>query len=666
MNKERLILSHHRAPGDLTCLSALLRDIHLTYPGRFETDLATSVTPLWQNNPYVTKLWNHNSKAPKLHHKGTRWINCQYGKGLKEQNRETIHFISYFHRDFQRQTGIPVKLHYPYGDIHLSNAEKSTPPVLGRYWLMMVGGKSDYPIKAWYSQYYQEVANRLGDIGLGVVQSGAAFRGHWHPRLKGDHVIDLVGWGGFREWLQQIYHAEGVICGVTGAMHIAAALQKPCVVVGGGREAWWWEAYVRENRGLGDARHKLTVPHKYLHTIGLLDCCRHHGCWRDKLEPGNHRKPICLRPIRRPEMTVAECMMMVTPEHVTEAVMEYYTDNTLKPIQLKDSMQPATTPVATPPPNTTHAKTSGTFTIPTGVPIRINPKANVTVKPHTPVTQPTDGKAAVMPKKPVTQQQQELSTLGLYDDPRVGGKMTICVLLYGGEEYHELHKRCIGSILATVPQDRVDIRVGSNALNEKSKTMIDEFVTQGLITKHYVHPDNDYKYPVMREMFFDPELPITTKWVLWFDDDSICDVDHHWFEKLAQHMRTFHKGKEAHMIGAMYTWKMNQPQKQIFASRPWYSGRPWRGHNGKPSPNGNTIVFATGGFFAITYEAIVAADIPDLGTGLTHTGGDWQIGEQLYQAGYGLKMFNAKKQFVNTSSVKRRGVTMPTIDMVGQ
>jgi hypothetical protein len=87
---------------------------------------------------------------------------------------------------------------------------------------------------------------------------------------------------------------------------------------------------------------------------------------------------------------------------------------------------------------------------------------------------------------------------------------------------------------------------------------------------------------------------------------------------------------------------------------------------GAGSPNGNRIIFTTGGFWAITTEAMRAADIPDLGTGLTHNGGDWQIGEQIYQAGYGIKQFNGKKQFVRTSSVDRRGVTKPTIDQVEQ
>lgn len=333
MAKRRFILRHMRSPGDLVCLTALMRDIHLTYPGVFETDFSTTVPDIWDNNPYVTRLWNHDHKAPVLSPDATL-VDCQYGDGLRAQNHETVHFCTWFHRDFEKQTGIPVKVHYPHGDLHLSEEEKAVSPVIGRYWLLLSGGKSDFTIKVWRTSYFQEVVDRLNDAGLGIAQRGSTEKGHWHPQLHSDNMVDLVGWGGTREFLQAIYHAEGVICGVTAAMHIAAAFHKPCVVIAGGREAWWWEAYVRENRGLGEARHLLRVPHRFLHTIGRLDCCRNHGCWRNKVVaiPGSKDKSFCKRPIHYPDMPIAECMDMITPDMVVNAVMSYYYDGTLPPV----------------------------------------------------------------------------------------------------------------------------------------------------------------------------------------------------------------------------------------------------------------------------------------------------------------------------------------------
>lgn len=682
-SKRRFILSHHRSPGDLVCLTALMRDIHVNYPGEFETDFNTTVTPIWQNNPHITRLWNHNEKAPQITAAGTKMVACQYGRGIREQNHETIHFCSYFHRDFERQTGIKVPLTVPYGDLHLSHDEKTISPVTRRYWLLLTGGKSDFTIKVWHTEYFQEVTRQLGEMGLGVVQTGAAHTGHWHPKLTGDHVVDLCGWGGFREFAQQIQHADGIICGVTAAMHMAAALHKPCVVIAGGREAWWWEAYVNQNKGFGPlASGKHPMPHRFLHTIGLLDCCAHVGCWKNKVVPTGNDRLICKRPVMTPQMPIAECMKMITPEHVMAAVRSYYTDGSLPPISLAGYQDGnfAKNPVETPisdqkqpenaiaaenqaqageicvdgvcrPGPVTHKrlKTSASITIPRGVPIVINPKARITTAAKKPMTRP--GQAAAYQNDDVV------------DHPAVGGKVTIFVLFYG--DFFDLHKKCLTSLLATVQHRRMDLRVGSNALGAESLALIEEYVAQGFITKHYRHETNDYKYPVMREMFWDDSCPITTKWVLWFDDDSTCDVETNWFNILATHIAQHHKGRDAHMIGANFVWSANERQRAIMASRPWYKNRPWRDSKGQGSPNGNRIIFAVGGFWALTLEALRAADIPDLGTGLTHTGGDWQIGEQLYQAGYGIKQFNGQKQFVRTSSVPRRGVVKPTIDQVG-
>lgn len=683
----------------MVCLTALLRDLHLTYPGEFETDFNTTVTPIWENNPYITRLWNHDPKKPSLEARDVRSINCTYGQGLHDQNRETIHFCAYFHRDFEAQTGIHVPVHYPHGDLHLSQAEKDNPPVKGRYWLVLTGGKSDFTIKVWHTRYFQEVSDRIGEMGLGVVQTGAAYTGHWQPPLTGDHVVNLVGWGGFREFLQQVYHAEGIICGVTAAMHMAAALHKPCIVLAGGREAWWWEAYVNENTGFGPlASGKHPMPHRFLHTIGQLDCCKYVGCWKNKVVKIDSDNSLCSRPVITPVMPIAECMQMITPEHVMAALKSYYEDGSLPPIDLsigKDRNWPvilqntevfaenpqkpvevATEPVpmvrkaqeiqqtsptltadspVVPPethdPNRMRAKTTARVVLPAGVPLVINPTAKASIEAGI-------KKAATKPGLGGKYTDDSVA-----DSPEIGGKVTIFVLFYG--DFHVLHKKCLSGILTTVPRARLDLRVGTNQVCNDTLDMINTYVSQGVITKHYYHADNAYKYPVMREMFHDPEHPITTKWVLWFDDDSLCDVEPAWFNIICSHINAEAKKRNAHMVGAGMRWSTNDVQRRILSSRPWYKNKPWRSITGAPAPNGTCIIFVHGGFWAITAEAIKKADIPDLGTGLTHNGGDWQIGEQLYQAGLGILPFNNNKQFVRTSSEARRGVTMPRIDQVG-
>jgi hypothetical protein len=83
---------------------------------------------------------------------------------------------------------------------------------------------------------------------------------------------------------------------------------------------------------------------------------------------------------------------------------------------------------------------------------------------------------------------------------------------------------------------------------------------------------------------------------------------------------------------------------------------PFRDKSGKPDPvNGNRVHFCTGSFWALWREAIYICDIPD--RRLCHNGGDWVIGEQLYQNGLRIKNWNASKSIVNWSSVPRRGLS---------
>lgn len=636
--KRKFVLIHKLSPGDVTTMTALVRDLHANYPNEFEIEVDTSAPDLWKYNPLLTTF-------PKKTAAGIKCLKLQYGAGIREQNSETIHFLNYFHRNFERQTGIPVKLTKPYGDIYLS-AEERIPVIDRRYWVVISGGKSDFTIKVWQTKKFQDVVYQLQGMGLGVVQVGSTDAGHWHPPLDG--TLNLVGQTNLRDLIRLIHHADGVICGVTGAMHIAAALQRPCVVLAGGREAWWWEAYVRENAGLGGlpVASQLQVPHKFLHTIGLLDCCQFRGCWKNKVVPINDDKMLCKYPIHHPEQPVPKCMDMITPTHVMEAVMQYYTDKTLAPIPLGEGQSPPTLVENNQPAKSNTRRTSSRVSIPAAM------------MPQLVKSLEGRGKTSLRPAATKPGQPQGMLDSQVFDHPDVGGRFTAFVLCYG--DYFDMHKQCLESIVSSVPADRMDLRVGSNMLGPRSLALVDKLVASGSITKHYRHPDNAFKYPVMREMFFDPSHPITTKWVLWFDDDSIANKTPQWLNVLAQAISMHHRKDNAHMLGAIKVWTTTREQRAVFQSRPWYAGKQWRMHNGKPAPNGDKIIFCTGGFWAITHEAIVKADIPDLGSGLTHTGGDWQIGEQLYQAGFGMKMFNNSKQFVNTSAFPRRGVTMPT------
>lgn len=665
MSKQQLLLAHYRAPGDTLVMTALVRDIARAHPNKFQIDVDTSAMDFWRNNPYITH-------TPGV--KRGKVIKLEYGLGIRDQNFESVHFLSYFHRDFERRTGFHVPVTEPFPDLHLSVEERTVPLVSGRYWVMLSGGKSDFTAKVWHKDNFQGVVDRLRGLGLGVVQIGSNDAGHWHPELTG--TLDLVGQTNLRDMIRVLQHSEGVICGVTCAMHMAAALQKPCVVLGGGREAWWWEAYVKENKGLV-CPERLKVPHAYLHTIGLLDCCKLHGCWKNKVVPLKNDKSLCYHPVIRPGQPVPLCLDMITVDHVMEAVMKNYTDKSLPPINAGQIQLPEPAPVptlATPPLPPNRRSLLSLFDDPpaeapaappkmlvVGTPgqgqlvkaavpvaaLQLNPQAKMETRGRIPlaVARAPGGIAGVIPGNEA------------FDHVDVGGKFTIFVLLYGPETFYELHSRCLNSIISTLPRDRFDLRVGSNALNPKSLQLVRTLCDNGTITKHYEHKENLFKYPVMREMFYDPTCPITTKWVLWFDDDSIADRTPAWGTLLAQQIVQYHRRNNAHMFGAPFISTADASQRRWYESRSWYRGKPWRLHNGKTGPGGNRIHFCTGGFWAITHEAMVKCDIPDIEIG--HNGGDITIGEQLYQGGFAMKAWNAQKQFIYTSSVPRRGVTLP-------
>jgi ADP-heptose:LPS heptosyltransferase len=331
----RFVLRHNRAPGDVTVLTALARDLKLTYP-ELEIDVDTSAPDIWRNNPYLTPLKNRKDQH------GIQYVDCQYGDGIRAQKTETVHFLAWFHRDFHKRVGIQVPLRYPYGDIHLSHDEATVPLVSGRYWVVISGGKSDFTAKVWRITKMQETVNRLVEKGLGVVQIGSTDSGHWHPPL--DNTLNLVGESNLRDMLRLIKHADGVICGVTAAMHMAAALQRPCVMLSGGREAWWWEAYVNENSGFGPlASGQLKVPHRCLHTIGLLDCCAAHGCWKNKVVKISDDDSLCKHPVLTPGQAVPLCLEMITPDMVVAAAQSYYDDGTLPSLQPSSVFHPSLT-----------------------------------------------------------------------------------------------------------------------------------------------------------------------------------------------------------------------------------------------------------------------------------------------------------------------------------
>jgi ADP-heptose:LPS heptosyltransferase len=127
--------------------------------------------------------------------------------------------------------------------------------------------------------------------------------------LDGSTIIDMVGKTTWRQTVQLVAHAEGVLCPDTCLMHIAAALDVPAVVIAGGRLS------------PGFLAHESTVM---LSRIGKFDCCAQKGCWRSRTvalnDGGEGDRSLCLMPVIYPDRAVPGCIDDIEPEEIAAAV----------------------------------------------------------------------------------------------------------------------------------------------------------------------------------------------------------------------------------------------------------------------------------------------------------------------------------------------------------
>jgi len=312
---DRLILKSFQSPGDVVMLTAAVRDLHAACPGRFLTDVRTSAEELWAHNPLLTPL---RDDAP-----GVRTLEMHYPL-VHESNERPYHFLHGYVQYLEQQLDLRIPVTRFQGDIPLSDEERELPPpgreagVPEQFWIVVAGGKYDFTAKWWNPASYQAVIDHFrGKVQF--VQCGE--RGHWHPPLNG--VINLIGRTSLREFVRLMHHAEGVLCPVTLAMHLAAAVEtrpgrpqhRPCVVIAGGREPPHWEAYPH---------------HQFLSTVGMLSCCADGGCWKSRCQPvgdgdAKDRRNVCEQPVQiTAELRIPHCLEMITPEDVIRRIELYY------------------------------------------------------------------------------------------------------------------------------------------------------------------------------------------------------------------------------------------------------------------------------------------------------------------------------------------------------
>lgn len=321
----KLILRNNQSPGDVTMLTAAVRDLHACYPGRFLTDVRGKCPDLWLHNPHLTSLSEDDPEAHLIH--------CRYPL-INRSNEWPYHFLHGFIHFLNRELRLAIRPRAIKGDIHLSADEKERPSAVQTlvgadlpFWIVTAGGKTDYTIKWWSTERYQAVVNAF--IGRVLfVQVGQDQ--HHHPPLQ--NVIDLRGKTSLRDLVLLMHHAQGVLSPVTAAMHLAAAVPvrmkapklRPCVVIAGGREPPHWECYPN---------------HQFVHTVGMLTCCESGGCWKKRTVPlgdGDDRdrpENLCQQVVEGP---LPRCMAMITADEIVRRIEGYFSGGVIRHLQTSE------------------------------------------------------------------------------------------------------------------------------------------------------------------------------------------------------------------------------------------------------------------------------------------------------------------------------------------
>lgn len=291
-----LLLKTDQAPGDTVAMTAAVYSLHRAHPGKYITFVESPHPEVWEWNPDVahdpSEMWPGQSPHElRMHY-----------PAIHQSNDRAIHFMQGWCEHLGASLGIQVPLLTNRPRLYFSTTQEEC----GNYWVVCSGGKRDFTCKQWHG--YQEVVDRVrGRVGF--IQVGDK-RGD-HPPLSGTAYV--AGETPLRELFDLVRRSRGVLCGVSLLMHVAAALEKPCIVVAGGREPVAWNAYPRQH---------------YLHTVGELPCTTSQGvgggaCWRSRVVPLGDGTVLdqhtCLYPVEG----IPECMRRISLNSVVELILRY-------------------------------------------------------------------------------------------------------------------------------------------------------------------------------------------------------------------------------------------------------------------------------------------------------------------------------------------------------
>ena len=207
--------------------------------------------------------------------------------------------------------------------------------------------------------------------------------------------------------------------------------------------------------------------------------------------------------------------------------------------------------------------------------------------------------------------------------PSVRLPVTICMLTYGANA--KLAERFVTSLYATVDASLFQLRVGLNEVEDGTRKLFDDFALRFGNIQLFIEPQNRFKSPLMRRMFYDPS--IGTEWVIWCDDDTHF-VRADWFQRLCLKIE---QHPTIDMWGMIHKlWRRDGTIQDWIQAASWYRNLPLVRGQDLDGNDAVEFVFATGGFWAIRTEILRQLDWPD--PRLVQAHDDFLLGEALRQS----------------------------------
>lgn len=281
---------------------------------RFNTGGKPHFQQVFYGNPYIEDFSGKADIEVKL---GTQ-IGCN------RSQTSGGHITEAFRLVLMAKTGFDFPMGELIPDLHLTDTEKAmSPDVCGSYWVISAGKRPPFTSKFWPPERWQAVVSSLPEITFVQVglDDGKPKSEHFHPKLYGDNVIDMIGQtqdprSGIRDLFRLVYHADGCCSLVSSLMHIAAGFRKPCVVPAGAREPARFEAY---------------AFHRYIQYQGSMDCegvdqsgndrpaMGIYSCWKESALACSNT-----------DQGYPKCLVMIEPHQVANAIKSYYIGGILK------------------------------------------------------------------------------------------------------------------------------------------------------------------------------------------------------------------------------------------------------------------------------------------------------------------------------------------------